>query len=478
MNQLMQKITRHPASLSFFIIFLFALILRLSYVTFVEIPFADPWRHMALIRSIRSGAGFTLFADQPYIWYSPVWYYVAACLAEPENVKWLSAAVSALTVPAFSVYLYRKCDGDLKAAAVGGILMAGFGPQVAFTCQLGAEAFALFLLVCALLLSSYGKKSKSAFLSGILLGLSVSSRLQFGPFLFLFFAEIQRLPRRLVFLFGAAVPLLVHWLRNLIVIQNHPYVFTWDGMATSAGEYNWLTTLFVQAHPKVAEACRQLYASIKPLPEWLHTGMRIRWEIIIFFLLTMSCVFYARRFWLIASVLVTATYLLFLDTTHSARFFRIWLGLFPLLFVGTAFAIRKMNAASFHAKRSLTVFLAIVVLACGGVDLIPKRAEPLEMVTPPAELVKENNYMVNSGFFQPESLIYRYPSKRFIGMPLAPEMFDDFSAAYPSYRLMIWRKSFNVQKRLLQHLIDSNRLTPIALEKNPYGFVYLLAESK
>jgi hypothetical protein len=122
--------------------------------------------------------------------------------------------------------------------------------------------------------------------------------------------------------------------------------------------------------------------------------------------------------------------------------------------------------------------LAIVVLACGGVDLIPKRAEPLEMVTPPAELVKENNYMVNSGFFQPESLIYRYPSKRFIGMPLAPEMFDDFSAAYPSYRLMIWRKSFNVQKRLLQHLIDSNRLTPIALEKNPYGFVYLLAESK
>jgi hypothetical protein len=137
-----------------------------------------------------------------------------------------------------------------------------------------------------------------------------------------------------------------------------------------------------------------------------------------------------------------------------------------------------MSAAALHGKRSPAVYFAIGLLACGAVELIPKRAEPLEMVTPPPALVQENYYMVNSGFFQPESLVYRYPSKRFIGMPLSPERFDDFSSAYPRYRLMIWRKSFNVQQRLLHHLVDSNRLTPIALEKNPYGFVYLLAESK
>ena len=54
----------------------------------IDLSAADPWRHLQLVRNIRSGAGFTLFDGQPYIWYSPVWYYLCAGLPSWFAMDW------------------------------------------------------------------------------------------------------------------------------------------------------------------------------------------------------------------------------------------------------------------------------------------------------------------------------------------------------------------------------------------------------
>ena len=78
---------------------------RAGYVTQMTAPVpADPWRHMLLIDNVRSGAGFTLFDGQPYLWYSPVWYHIAA-VAPGRCAPWVSAVFSFATVPLFLIYL-------------------------------------------------------------------------------------------------------------------------------------------------------------------------------------------------------------------------------------------------------------------------------------------------------------------------------------------------------------------------------------
>ena len=64
--------------------------------------------------------------------------------------------------------------------------------------------------------------------------------------------------------------------------------------------------------------------------------------------------------------------------------------------------------------------------------------------------------MVASGFFHPESLIYRFPHKRFIGMPLQPERFEDFRARSPEYRMILWH-GFSVQNELGRYFRTSGR---------------------
>lgn len=451
------------------LVFLVAFLFRLAYTHYAGLPFADPWRHMALIRNLRDGAGFTLFADQPYIWYSPVWYYLVALITEPAGIKWVSATIGSFTVPLFSLYLFRYCGGSTRAALVGGLLMAGFGPFVAFTCQLGAEAFSMFLFVCALLAGTYSKKTSYGFISGILFGLSVAARLQISLSIFLFFSVIKRAKSRVIFLIGTSIPLFLHWLRNYQVIQNHEFIFTWDGMATHNSGYGFFSTLAVQIHPSIAKATRELYENILPLPQWLYYGESFRWEIVLFFLVTLACVLLAKRVFLVMSAFVTVAYFLFFESTLSAHFFRIWLGLFPLLFIGVAAVASKINKLSYRLSWGLAVSFAIGLLVCGVTELKSKKMISIEAATPPAKLLEYDHYMVNSGFYHPESLIYRYPSKRFVGMPLSPERFKAFRKEYPGYRILLWRESFNVQSKLFKHLKDSGQYNLLAKEPNRFG---------
>src|SRR5262249_30266012 len=149
---------------------------RILFTALTELPSADPWRHLALVRNIRAGAGFTLYAEQPYIWYSPVWYFLAA-IVPPESIGWVAAGFSTAAAPLFAGYLWRSEGKDLKAALAGGLLFALFGPLVRFTCQFGAEAFAIFLLCASLLLSTVAGSGRrdliGAGTSGLMFGLAV-----------------------------------------------------------------------------------------------------------------------------------------------------------------------------------------------------------------------------------------------------------------------------------------------------------------
>jgi hypothetical protein len=84
--------------------------------------------------------------------------------------------------------------------------------------------------------------------------------------------------------------------------------------------------------------------------------------------------------------------------------------------------------------------------------------------------------MVNSGFYHPESLAYRYPDKKFIGMPLDPGEFDDFARHYPDYSTILWHKRFSVQNDLLRYLTESGRYRIAETVRNDAGAVYLLLE--
>jgi hypothetical protein len=88
----------------------------------------------------------------------------------------------------------------------------------------------------------------------------------------------------------------------------------------------------------------------------------------------------------------------------------------------------------------------------GGAGLLrPPAGLGLDLVTPPAGLLEEPAYMVNSGFYHPESLIWAYPEKRFVGLPLDPEQLDEFLGLYPGYRAILWH-DFSVQDGLARGL--------------------------
>jgi hypothetical protein len=457
------------------IVCILSLLLRFIYTHTAGLPFADPWRHMTLVRNIRNGLGFTLFDGQPYIWYSPLWYYLVASVAEPENIKWVSTIIGGFTAPLFSLFLFRYTKGSLTAAIVGGLLMAGFGPVIVYSCQLGAEAFAMFLFVCALFIGSYQDKKLSSFFSGILFGLSVAARLQFSLAMFVFFSVVTNKIGRFFFIIGTSVPLLIHWIRNSIVINKYNFIFTWDGMATHRSEYNLISTLAVQLHPSVVKANRMLYEIIVPLPQWLFSDDRFRWEFIFFFVISFTCVLFSRNFFLFLSVCITVFYFLFFDETLSAHFLRNWIGLFPLLFIGCAVYLSSLSHKSVVFRRIYIPFLVAALLFCGIFELIPRmRIPPLEAVNPPEELLQDDYFMVNSGLYNPESLCYRYPSKSFIGMPFSPERFDEFQNHYPAYRLIVWRESFNIQHDLYEFLVNSGQYVEVSRKKNVYGLEYLL----
>jgi hypothetical protein len=454
-----------------------AAVVRAAFVGAMELPHSDPWRHLLLIQNIRAGRGFTLFAGQPYIWYSPVWYHVAASLAAPEAATWVAAAFSALAAPLFALYLYRLGGGDVAAAWAGGIPMAAFGPLVTFTSQLGAEAFALFLLVAALLASVSGRGPASALGAGLLFGLSLSARLQFLFNGFLFLPLFRSARRGACFGLGAALPLALHWWRNRSVIQAHPFVFSWDGLATRSSDYDLVSTLIVQLHPSVAEATRLLYERTVVLPEWLYGGGRVRWEMLLFLATALVCVVASKRLMLILTGLATLGYFWFLDETLSSRFFRIWLGVFPALFTAIALVTSRLASAPGRGRRALAALLVLAITLTGVGDLRPRPMVPLEAATPPEALLSETHYMVNSGYYHPESLLYRYPDRHFIGMPLEPEHFDAFRAQFPAYRSILWH-GYNVQRELLDQLRASRRYRVVRKQENAAGYAYRLWQER
>jgi hypothetical protein len=449
---------------------------RALFAAQTELPSADPWRHLLLLGNLRGGRGFTLFDGQPYIWYSPVWYRLAARLAAPEQVKWLAAACSALAVPVFAFAVYRLAGRDAWAAAAGGVLLAGFGPVVAATLQLGAEAFALLLLVAAFALCAGPTGAARALGAGGFLGFALAARLQLALATPLFLPLLRRPRSAAAFAAGAALPLALHWWRNWRVIRAHAFVFTWDGLATPSDGYGPLSTLAVQLHPSVAAATRALYESTHARPEWLYLDGRLRLEMLAALALGLACVAASRRAGLALAAAASLVYFTALDATLSARFFRIWLGLFPVLFAGIALVAARL-ARSGRAGRLAAAALVLLPLAAGAPELRPRPIEPLEAATPPPELLTGSHYLVQSGFYHPESLVYRHPDRHFLGMPLEPERFAEFHALYPEYRAILWH-GYNVQRELLRHLRESGRWRPVRSAENAAGYAYRLWEER
>ena len=376
----------------------------------------------------------------------------------------------------FALYAYRLAGRDAIAGAAAGALLAGFGPMIAASCQLGAEAFALLLLTASLALSAGPAGAPAVSLGGGLFGLAVAMRLQLALDVFLFLPLVLRPRRALGFAAAAALPLGLHWWRNWRVIHAHPFVFTWDGLATASGDYGLVSTLAVQLHPAVATATRLLYEQTHAQPEWLFLDGRLRVEMLLALALLLAGVAASRRIGLLLAALASLVSFLALDTTFSARFFRIWLGLFPVLFAGAALLAARL-ARGGRVARLAAAALVVVPLAAGVPDLRPQPIEPLEAVTPPPELVTATHLLVNSGYYHPESLLYRYPEHQFLGMPFEPARWAEFHALYPEYRSILWH-GYNVQRDLLGQLRDSGAWKVVRREQNAAGYAYRLWEER
>ena len=438
----------------------------------MELPSFDPWRHLALIRNLRQGSGFTLFDGQPYIWYSPVWYLICASVPAWIHVLWISSLLSTLSAVLMYLFLRSPFMGlDPRSSAVGALMAATFGPLINFTCHYGSEAFALFMTLAALVLCSHSFRPWTTFLGGLFLGAAMISRMNFAFIILLFPPMLQKPSRAFFFLCGLALPLSSSYWWNSRAIKNHAYLFTWDGIATPSSEYTFLSTLVVQMHATVQEATRALHQMIIPAPEW--TG---HWELSLFMAIGLISIVISKRLSLFLSGLVPFVYFLFLDHSLSSNFFRIYLPLFPVFFVALSLAVKRLFLAGRWKSTLAGWSLVILVIGTGAKYLRPDPMYPLEEVTPPPEALTADAYMVNSGFYQPESLIYRFPDKRFIGLPLHPASFEDFYKNHNQYKFILWHE-FSVQDELLKYLLQSGKFTIVRAFANNAGRKYLLLEA-
>jgi hypothetical protein len=207
---------------------------------------------------------------------------------------------------------------------------------------------------------------------------------------------------------------------------------------------------------------------ILPRPEWLT-----QWDLLLFMLGGVLCLAVSRRIHLLIAAGLSLLYFTLFDRTLSSNFLRILLGLFPVFFVAIGHAVARMHRLRQPVVRWLGGVLVVLVLISGRRYLDPPPMDPLERFTPPPELLTGDAYMVNSGFYNPESLIYRFRDKRFIGMPLAPEQFEDFRRHYPDYHLVLWHEP-SVQNRLAGYL---RRRYPVATSAvNQFGQRYFVVD--
>jgi hypothetical protein len=449
-------------------------VVRVSFLLLSATPSFDPWRHLLLVQHIRDGIGFTLFEGQPYIWYSPVWYYLCAGLPTWFAMDRAAALLSLLCAPL--IYLLLRGDQrepSRRVAFSGGLLMALSGPLVAFTCHYGPEAFALALTLLALLLVARGRGVWTSLLAGAAFGIAVAARLNFAPNLLLFVPLLRRPPRALAFLSGTALPLLLTWWRNHSVIAAHRWVFTWDGLATPSSDFGPLSTLVIQMHPAVREGLHRLHELVVPWPEWVWSGGRPAWGSMLFVLAALLCLFYSRRTWPILVAVLSLVYFLVLDRSMSSNFFRIYLSLFPVFFLGAAWAAARLWRAERSVLRRLAWAPAALLLLAGAGYLRPKTGLTLDLANPPPGLLAEQAYMVNSGFYHPESVIFLHPDKRFIGMPLHPEQFPEFADAHPAFRHVLWHP-FSVQDELADYLRESADWQVTETASNRHGRRYVV----
>jgi hypothetical protein len=452
---------------------------RAWYVAAMELAPYDPWRHLLLVDNLRQGGGFSLFVDQPYIWYQPLWYLLCSLAPAAIGPDWIAALCSVLCVPAFYLLLRSfEPEGGRGAPIAAALLAAGYGPLIAFTCHYGPESFALLLMLSGMLLFICRPGLAESIGAGLLLGLALTTRMNFVFGLFLMLPFVRRLPRAFGLGAGMALPMAWAWWRNSRIIAANDYLFTWDGLATPAREFDLLSTLVIQMHPDIESALRQLHDLILPRAEWTLFGGPM-----FFLVLATICVAFSRRWGAALAVTCAFVYFTLFDGSGSARFFRIWVGIFPALFVGIALVAGRLIAWRPRAGTVLAGVLVATALLTGATAWTPPSGPgsvlgsrgrfPLSSVTPPVELLTEDSYMVNSAFYHPESLIYAFPEKRFIGLPLRREDFDDFREGFPEFSTILWHE-FSVQDELLDWLVRSGRYQVSRRGTNDHGRTYLV----
>ena len=164
-------------------------------------------------------------------------------------------------------------------------------------------------------------------------------------------------------------------------------------------------------------------------------------------------------------------YFLLFDDSLSSHFFRIHLVVFPAFFIGIALTAQRLWDDG--PKRWAALALLALPILSGAPLLRPAPMVPLEAVTPPPGFLDGDRYMVNSSFYHPESLIYRYPNKQFIGLPIDPAQLGEFLGHYPDYREVLWH-DFSVQPEVAEDLARRAEASRVRESVNGYGRRYRL----
>ena len=438
----------------------------------------DPWRHLTLIDNLRAGAGFTLFDGQPYIWYNSLWYRLAALFGPSRDAAFLSAGLSMLSLAVFYWFLIRT-ERSTVAAVAGGVLVAAYGPLVAFTGGYGSESMTLLLMLVSCLLATFQPSRLAVAAAGVAFGVVLVSRVNFVFAGFIIWPLLKDWKQRAGFGAAAGVVLAIATWHTHAVLAEYPYVFTWDGMATRSADYNLVSTVAPQLHPAIAAATRELYLRAAALPyDFTSRGPAAAGNVVIVVLATM-CVLATMRPWLIAATVTPMAYFLLFDATLSTNFYRHHLAVFPSMFIGVGVVCSRLAAGT----RGLPPMAVLgwpgllLILILSGVSYWKPLAMPtLAMVTPTPDGLTDGHYMVYSGLYHPESLIHRYPEKKFIGMPYDPADFDAFAEHYADYRHILWRREFSVQDRLMTGLIESGRYRVVGRAASESRMAYVILE--
>lgn len=342
---------------------------------------------------------------------------------------------------------------------------------------MGGESFALICLFGGILACTWQNSRKAVVVGGLLFGLALATRINllYNGFLVL---PLLGFRRDRLFLFGMSVAMVVggFWLRNIWVIQSHEFLFTWDGMASDREGYTLVSSLIPQLHPDVQEATRELYLEVKPHLGWIRDQHGIRWGAIAFMTAGMLATLCLRNLWLILVVGFTMVHYSFLDSSLSTNFFRHYTAVFPAMFLAIALLGARVGCR-FLTRRTLSgyplIFLVIFVTISGSRFLKPHNIMTLGFWTVSEKALGDSDYiLVNSGMYQPESFIYRYPEKSFVGIPYRAELIEEFLKAHPSYRTLLWRDFYSVQDPVLEALHKAGKLEPELTIKTALGIPY------